>query len=59
MEKFVPYEKLSAKERRQADRQRRASWIMSPVTRVKESGKIYNRKRLRVGAGKERMNQDG
>ena len=33
MEKFIPYEKLSKKEQRKRDAQRRGSWLgISPVT---------------------------
>ncbi len=46
MEKFIPYEKLSKKERRRQDSLRRGIWGgMSPVTRKAESKKVYNRKR--------------
>ncbi|MBP3428323.1 MAG: hypothetical protein J6M47_08700 [Clostridia bacterium] len=53
MEKFVPYEKMSKRQRREADRARRATWgDVSPVTKKKESAKLYNRK-------KHRMERDG
>ena len=43
MEKFIPYEKLSKKEQRQRDAQRRGSWQgISPVTRRAENPKAYN-----------------
>ena len=46
MEKFVPYEKLSKKEKRKLDRARRGSWgDVNPVSRKAESKKVYNRKR--------------
>ena len=44
MKKFVPYEKLSKKEKRRLDSQRRKTWgEMSPVTRKpeKENGKKF------------------
>lgn len=48
MEKFIPYDKLSKKERRNRDLKKRGDWgTMSPVTRRKESGKLYNRKKTR------------
>ena len=48
MEKFVPYAKMSKKRRREADRAKRNTWgPLDPVTRVKKSGKIYDRKRAR------------
>ena len=48
MEKFIPYEKLSKKKRRELDRQRRNDWgEIKPVTRRIESGKIYRRKKAK------------
>ncbi|MBP3657354.1 MAG: hypothetical protein J6K32_11765 [Clostridia bacterium] len=48
MEKFVPYEKLSKRRRREIDKARRATWEgISPVTRKKESAVVYNRKKRR------------
>lgn len=46
MEKFIPYEKLSKKEKRKIDAMRRSSWgDVNPVSRKVESKKTYNRKR--------------
>lgn len=46
MEKFVPYEKLSKKKKREQDRKRRADWgDITPVTRRTKNPKAYNRKR--------------
>ena len=48
MEKFIPYEKLSKKKRRELDRQKRNDWgEIKPVTRRIESGKIYKRKKAK------------
>ena len=48
MEKFIPYEKLSKKEKRRLDRQRRTTWgDFSPVTRKSENSKAYNRSKAR------------
>ena len=47
MKKHVSYNKLSARRQRAEDRKHRTTWGFSPVTRKKESGKIYNRKRTR------------
>ena len=45
MKKFVPYEKMSKKQRRAADRQRRGVWELSPVTRIADTDKThYSRK---------------
>ena len=46
MEKFIPYEKLSKKEKRKIDLARRQTWgELNPVTRNPVSSKAYNRKR--------------
>jgi len=46
MEKFIPYEKLSKKKRRELDAARRGSWNgVDPVSRRIENGKAYNRRR--------------
>ena len=48
MEKFIPYEKLSKKKRRELDRRRRSDWgDCKPVSRKIESGKIYKRKKAK------------
>ena len=45
MEKFIPFEKLSKKEQRKRNAQRRGSWQgISPVTRRAENPKAYNRR---------------
>ena len=50
--KFIPYEKLSKKKKREADRARRGSWgALSPVTRRPDDPKAYKRnkqKKLRL-----------
>ena len=43
MEKFIPYEKLSKKKKRELDARRRTLWTVSPVTRRSENPKAYNR----------------
>ena len=45
MEKFIPYEKLSKKKKRELDAGRRTVWTVSPVTRKSENPKAYNRKK--------------
>ena len=47
MEKFVPYEKLSKKQRRAVDANRRQMWNISPVTRRPENPKAYKREKTR------------
>ena len=47
--KFVPYDKLSKKKKREADRARRGSWgALSPVTRRAPDPKAYRREKLRL-----------
>lgn len=44
-DKFVPYEKLSKKDRRAVDQARRQSWgELNPVTRCPENSRAYDRK---------------
>ena len=45
MEKFIPYEKLSKKKKRELDALRRTLWAISPETRRSENPKAYNRKK--------------
>ena len=46
MEKFIPYEKLSKKEKRKIDKARRQTWgELNPVTRKPANSKAYNRRK--------------
>ena len=46
MEKFIPYEKLSKKEKRKLDNAKRGTWGgLNPVTRKPANSRAYNRKR--------------
>jgi hypothetical protein len=46
MEKFVPYEKLSKKEKRKLDRAGRQTWgQLNPVTRKPANSRAYNRRK--------------
>ena len=48
MEKFIPYEKLSKKEKRKIDQARRQTWgELNPVNRKPVSSKAYNRNTTR------------
>ena len=48
MEKFIPYEKLSKKEKRKIDQAKRQTWgELNPVTRKPENSKAYNRNKAR------------
>ena len=43
--KFIPYEKLSKKQKKELDRKKRKTWNgLSPVTRKPENPKAYKRK---------------
>lgn len=45
MKNFVPYEKMSKKQKREQDRRKRGIWQFSPVTRIAETDKKhYTRK---------------
>ena len=51
MEKFVPYEKLSKKEKRKLDLARRQTWGgINPVTRKPENSRVYNRQKVKAQA---------
>ena len=46
MKKFIPYEKLSKKEKKALDALRRGSWgDVNPVTRKSPNPKAYNRRK--------------
>lgn len=46
MEKFIPYEKLSKKEKKKINLAKRQTWgSMSPVTRKPENSKAYNHRK--------------
>lgn len=48
METFIPYEKLSKKEKRRLDGKGRTTWgEINPVTRKSVNGKAYNRSKAR------------
>ena len=48
MTKFVPYEKLSKKQKKEFDSRARATWgEINPVTRKPEKSNVYNRKKHR------------
>ena len=48
MEKFIPYEKLSKKEKRKMDLAKRQTWgHINPVTRKPQNSKAYNRNKAR------------
>ena len=47
MEKFVPYEKLSKKKKKELNAKRRKTWDINPVTRRPPNPKAYDRKKAR------------
>lgn len=48
MEKFIPYGKLSKKQKREIDAARRTTWgAFNPVTRKPQNSKAYNRNKSR------------
>ena len=48
MDKFIPYEKLSKKEKRKIDQAKRQTWgNLNPVTRKPTNSKAYNRNKAR------------
>ena len=54
MEKFIPYEKLSKKKKRELDAGKRTLWTISPATRKPENPKAYNRRKAQ-----KRMDDSG
>lgn len=48
MDKFIPYEKLSKKEKRKMDQAKRHTWgEVNPITRKPANSKAYNRNKSR------------
>lgn len=46
MEKFIPYDKLSKKEKRKLDQAKRKTWgELNPVTRKSANSRAYDRKK--------------
>ena len=48
VKRMVPRDKMSRKARRTLDLEKRSVWPMSPVTRVRESGKLYSRNKAKI-----------
>lgn len=47
MERFIPYEKLSKKEKRKLDQTQRQTWgVLNPVTRKPVNSRAYQRHRI-------------
>ncbi|MCR5566402.1 MAG: hypothetical protein K6F61_06090 [Clostridiales bacterium] len=47
MKGMVSREKMSKKDRRALDLTKRNIWSMNPATQVRESGKLYERRKLK------------
>ncbi|MBQ8923095.1 MAG: hypothetical protein IJ060_13230 [Oscillospiraceae bacterium] len=47
MTDFVPYEKMSKKQKREYNRKRRGTWQRSPVTRIAETDKKHDSRKIR------------
>jgi len=45
MNKFVPYDKLSKKKKKELNAEKRTVWFMDPVTRKSENPRAYNRRK--------------
>ncbi len=45
MDRFIPYEKLSKKKKKERNAEKRNTWTISPVTRRPENPKAYSRKK--------------
>lgn len=44
MTQFIPFDKLSKKEKRRRNNEKRKAWgTLNPITRVPDDSKIYNR----------------
>jgi hypothetical protein len=44
---MISKNKMSKKAQKELNKMKRVTWEFSPVSRIKESKKVYNRKRLR------------
>jgi hypothetical protein len=60
MKKFIPYEKLSKKEKRKQDIAKRSTWgDLNPITRKPQNSKAYNRNKSRSWKREMRDNSSG
>lgn len=52
--KFIPFEKLSKKEKAARNKEKRGSWLgLNPVTRTPPNPKAYDRSRFKNGGREE------
>lgn len=47
MEKFIPFEKLSAKKQKEINARKRKTWSIDPTTRKTPNPKAYNRNKVK------------
>lgn len=47
MKKVIPHCKLSKRAKKGQAQEKRVTWAFSPVSRVKESGKVYKRHKMK------------
>ena len=47
MKKFIPYDKLSKKKKKERNAEKRVVWTISPVTRRPKDPKAYDRNKAR------------
>lgn len=45
---FTSYNKASKKQQKEINKQKRNTWIISPVTKIVPSKKVYNRKSRKI-----------
>lgn len=55
MDEFIPKEKRSKKEQKKLNARSRVLWTRNPTTRIKESGKRYDRNKMKHSARKEEL----
>ena len=59
MSRFIPYNKMSKKAKREQDRSRRDTWTINPVTRKPPNPKAYKRTEIARNEKKSRQGDDG
>ena len=45
MKQFVPRDKMSKRQKKMLDKQKRAIWSIKPTTKIVKSKKVYDRKK--------------
>ena len=45
MKRFVPRDKMSKRQKKTLDKQKRAIWSIKPTTKIVKSKKVYDRKK--------------